>query len=161
MNKERAKRSNGNDHNNVVAAIRATAGMVLPLILFGSTGCNGNPPTHQQVQEQAAQTTVAVKQDAKEAVDATRKAAAVAESDVNDVATGVRKGLHEKTASPSAKVNLNSASQVRLAMLPGISFTKAGEIVNNRPYSAKKQLVARGILTAAELAKISPEITLE
>jgi DNA uptake protein ComE-like DNA-binding protein len=131
------------------------------LLLLGIAGCNGNPPTHQQVQQQAAQTTVAVKQDAKEAVDATRKAAANAEADVNDVATGVKQGLHEDAAKPADKVNLNSATLVELAMLPGISFTKAGDIVKKRPYVREHDLVSRGVLSEAEYSKIEPQITVE
>ena len=141
--------------------MRMSAVMLPGLMVLGSLGCNGNPPTHQQVQQQAAQTTVAVKQDAKQAVDATRKAAAVAEAGVNDVASGVKQGLHEDTASTGEKVNLNTATLVQLAMLPGISFTKAGDIVKKRPYTREHELVSRGVLTEAEYAKVEPQITLE
>ncbi len=152
-----AKRSIGNSRERKdMAAILLSAAMVL-----GTAGCNGNPATHQEVQQQAAQTTVAVKQDAQQAVDATRKAAANAESDVNDVAKGVKQGLHEDTATPGEKVNLNSGTLVQLAMLPGISFTKAGDIVKKRPYSSEHELVSRGVLTEAEYAKVEPQITLE
>ena len=142
--------------------VRGLAGLLLPAaMVVAGLGCNGNAPTHQQVQQQAAQTTVAVKQDAQQAVDATRKAAAVAESSVNDVAAGVKQGLHEDTAKPGDKVNLNSGTLVQLAMLPGISFTKAGDIVKKRPYSTEHELVTRGVLTEAEYSKVEPQITLE
>ncbi len=135
--------------------------LLFAAMILGATGCNGNPPTHQEVQQQAAQTTVAVKQNAQQAVDATRKAAAVAESDINDVATGVKQGLHEDAARPGDKINVNSASQVRLAMLPGISLSAAGDIVKQRPYARKHDLVSRGVLTEAEYARVEPRITVE
>ena len=135
--------------------------LLTSLAALGMFGCNGNQPTHEQVQQQAAQTTVAVKQDAQQAVDATRKAAAVAEADVNDVAAGVKQGLHENSAAPADKVSLNTATRVRLATLPGISFAEAGEIVKNRPFTKKHELVSRGVLSEAEFAKVESQITVE
>jgi DNA uptake protein ComE-like DNA-binding protein len=144
------------------SGMREMALVFLPAaMLVGLAGCNGNPPTHEQVQQQAAQTTVAVKQGAQQAVDATRKAAAVAESDVNDVATGVKQGLHEGTAKPGDKVNLNSATQVRLAMLPGISLSVAGDIVKQRPYARRHDLVRKGVLTEAQYAQVESQITVD
>ena len=131
------------------------------LLLLGLQGCDGNPPTHQQVQQQAAQTTVAVKQDAKAAVEATRKAAANAEADVNDVASGVKQGLQEDAAKPGDKINLNTATLVELATLPGVSFTKAGDIIKKRPYVREHDLVSRGVLSEAQYSKIEPQITVE
>jgi DNA uptake protein ComE-like DNA-binding protein len=132
-------------------AVGAAVGMML------AAGCN-TAPSHEQVQQDAAQTTAAVKQGAQEAAAATKQAASVAVSDVNDVAAGVRQGLKE---NDSSKADLNTSSQVRLALLPGISMAKAGEIVDKRPYRSTHQLVSRGIVTADEYGKIASLVTVK
>ena len=130
-------------------------------VLFSSAacvslaGCDNSRPTDQQVQQQAAQATATAKEGAKQAVAATQVAAAEAERGLNDVAAGVKQGMHEN-APP---VDLNNASQVRLATLPGISLSKAGDIVNGRPYSSPRQLVSRGLLTSDQYAKIATQVT--
>ncbi len=126
--------------------------------LMFADGCSTAPPSHEQVQQDAAQTTAAVKQGAQEAAAATKQAAAAAVSDVNDVAAGVRQGLKE---NDSSKADLNTSSQVRLALLPGISMAKAGEIVDKRPYRSTHQLVSRGIVTADEYGKIASLVTVK
>ncbi len=122
-------------------------------------GCTGSQPSDQQVKQQAAETTAAVKQGAKQAVAATQEAAGTAVRDVNDVAAGVKEGLG-KDGSPAgtSRIDLNSASQIRLATLPGISFSKAGEIVDGRPYASTHQLVSRGLLTSDQYAKIASQV---
>jgi DNA uptake protein ComE-like DNA-binding protein len=139
----------------------AGVGSLATLVLVA--GCNGSAPTQQQVQQQAAQTTVAAKQGAKEAVAATKQAAAVAVQDVNSVAAGVKEGIRQDTpngsAKSSTKANLNTSTQLRLAMLPGISMSKAGEIVDQRPYSSKRQLVSKGLLTEEQYARIADDVT--
>ena len=117
-------------------------------------GCDTRP-TDQQVQQQAAQATATAKQGAKQAVAATQSAAADAERTVNDVAAGVKQGIHENAPA----VDLNTASQVRIATLPGISLSKAGDIVKGRPYTSARQLVSRGLLTDEQYADISAQVT--
>jgi hypothetical protein len=130
-------------------------------VLFSSAacltlaGCDNSRPTDQQVQQQAAQATATAKEGAKQAVAATQVAAAEAERGLNDVAAGVKQVIHED-APP---VDLNTASQIRLATLPGISLSKAGDIVNGRPYSAPHQLVSRGLLTRDQFARIATQVT--
>ena len=131
----------------VCALLAATAGI-------GLAGCDNTRPSDQQVQEQAAQATATAKQGAKEAVAATQAAAAEAERDVNDVAAGVKQGIHEN-APP---VDLNAATQVRIATLPGISLSKAGDIVKGRPYASPHELVSRGLLTGDQYAKIAGQV---
>jgi DNA uptake protein ComE-like DNA-binding protein len=127
---------------------------------IGAVGCNGSGPSQQQVQQQAEQTTVAAKQDAKDAVAATRVAAAEAEKDVNAAAAGIKSGLQQNTAGDADnRANLNKSSQIRLAMLPGISMSKAGEIIDHRPYANAHQLVTRGLLTEDEYLKIAADVT--
>ena len=117
-------------------------------------GCDSRP-TDQQVQQQAAQATATAKEGAKQAVVATQAAAADAERGLNDVAAGVKQGMHEN----APRVDLNTASQIRIATLPGISLSKAGDIVNGRPYRATRELVSRGLLTNQQYADIVTQVT--
>ena len=90
-----------------------------------------NPPaSDQHLQEQAAQATEQAKQGSKEALADARVAAKNAEQAVNDVAAGVKQGLDSKsTPAGSARLDLNSASEADLASLPGISVSKAKQII--------------------------------
>jgi DNA uptake protein ComE-like DNA-binding protein len=142
----------GRNHFSKTALFSVVLVATMTLIF---AGCDGPRPSDQQVQQQAAQTTAAVKQGAEQAASATKAAAGVAVQDVNDVAAGVKEGIHE-SAPP---VDLNSSSQVRLATLPGISFDKAGQIVDGRPYTSPRQLVSRGLLTRDQYAKIASQVT--
>jgi DNA uptake protein ComE-like DNA-binding protein len=132
----------------------------LSLLTMCAAGCNGSAPSQQQVQQDAAQTTAVAKQDAQQAVAATRQAAAVAVQDVNAAASGVKSGLQQSSPSDSTtKANLNTSTQVRLALLPGISLSKAEEIIDKRPYASPRQLVSRGVLTQEQYDKIAPDVT--
>ena len=95
-----------------------------------------NPPADdQRLKEQAAQATQQAKQGSKEALADARVAAKNAEQAVNDVAAGVKQGIDDKS-TPSARVDLNSASGADLTALPGISVRKAREIIDHRPYAS-------------------------
>ena len=56
-------------------------------------------------------------------------------------------------------VDINSASTARIAMLPGISISKAHDIVEGRPYRNPHALVGRGLLTQEQYDHISDKIT--
>ncbi len=56
-------------------------------------------------------------------------------------------------------VNINSASKEDLMKLPGITGDMADKIVAGRPYTSRKQLVSKKILTAAELRMIKAKVT--
>ena len=65
------------------------------------------------------------------------------------------------TAKPSAStpaagepMDINSASADQLKTLPGIGDAYAKRIVAGRPYTAKNQLVARGVLPQATYDKV-------
>ncbi len=121
------------------------------------TACNPSPPTDQQVQRAAARATVDAKQGAKQAVVAAQAAAIVATRQAGNLAAGIREGMKEK----APLIDLNSASRITLATLPGISLKKAGEIVDQRPYSSSRQLVSRGVITRSEYTKIAPKVTVK
>jgi DNA uptake protein ComE-like DNA-binding protein len=136
--------------------------LALSAVLPWLAGCNQAPPQNdQQLKQQAAQTTEQVKQDAKEAAANARVAAATAERKVDDIAAGVKEGMHNDKPSPAGaavEVDINSASAGKLTTLPGISAARAQRIVDNRPYGAPHDLVTKGVVSEAEYARISGNI---
>jgi DNA uptake protein ComE-like DNA-binding protein len=118
-----------------------------------------NPPaSDQHLQEQAAQATETAKQQSKVALAQAQVAAANAERAVNDVAAGVKQGL-DSNNPPATAVDLNSASVVTLAGLPGISLVKAKQIADHRPYTSSHDLVSSGLLTEQQFDNIAPKVT--
>jgi DNA uptake protein ComE-like DNA-binding protein len=133
--------------------------LVSCLALLWLAACSTKPQSDQQIKQQAAQTTEQVKAGAKQAAADAKVAAANAERKANDIAAGVKQGLHNN-ASPksSGSVDINSASQARLTALPGITAARARRIINNRPYASPHDLVSKGVLTRAEYDQISGQI---
>ena len=132
--------------------IPAVIGLAIVTML---TACSPSAPTDQQVQRAAAKATVEARQGAKQAVVAAQAAAVVATRQIGNLAVGVRQGMKEK----APLIDLNSASRVKIATLPGISLKKAAVIVAGRPYSSSRELVSRHIVTASQYRKIEPKVT--
>ncbi len=144
---------------NTLAAIAMTAA----LAWLAGCNTNGTPKSDQQLQQDAAKTTEQVKQGAKEAAADARVAAANAERKVDDVADGVKQGLHSNDkpspgVTPSGAIDINSASATELETLPGISASRAQHIVDNRPYASPHDLVAKGVVSEAEYARVSGKV---
>ncbi len=55
-------------------------------------------------------------------------------------------------------LDINSASEAELQALPGIGDKRAAEIVKNRPYKGKDELVQKNIIPAGVYAKIKNQI---
>ncbi|HSB76893.1 MAG TPA: helix-hairpin-helix domain-containing protein [Terriglobales bacterium] len=111
--------------------------IILSLALAGCTACfvRQNP---QQLKEKTAQTTAALKRDAKA------------------VAAGVREGW-----SRDKPLNVNTATPAQLASLPGINASKAERIVANRPYSKPEDLLNRGVLSRRDYERIADLLTVK
>lgn len=64
------------------------------------------------------------------------------------------------TASATAgdKIDINTATLDQLKAFPGIGDAYAKRIVDGRPYTAKNQLLSRGVLPAATYNKIKDKI---
>lgn len=115
----------------------------------------------EQLKEQAAKTTQDVKQGAKQAAAEAKVGAANAERKLNAIAAGVKEGLHDSPGDKpgAARMDLNTASEDDLVSLPGITSSKAGAIIDNRPYASSHQLVTKHILTEAQYERIASRVT--
>jgi DNA uptake protein ComE-like DNA-binding protein len=137
--------------------LAAACGLGL-LITAGLAGCD-NRPTHEEIRQRSADATRDVQKGAKQVAADTKVAAAKAVDGVNAVAEGVKDGANSgKSGDSGDLVDINSASTARIAMLPGISISKAHDIVEGRPYDNAQALVHRGLLTQQQFDRISGKI---
>jgi len=127
----------------------------------GTSGCfRSTSESDQQLRQKSADATREVKKGAKQLAANTKVAAANAVNGVNAVAEGVKEGVKSnKDGAPNDLVDINSASTVTIALLPGVSITKAHDIVKNRPYRSPRSLVQRGLLTQSQFDRIADKIT--
>jgi DNA uptake protein ComE-like DNA-binding protein len=86
----------------------------------------------QQLREQTAHATEQAKKNAQEAAADARVAAANAERKLDDIAAGVKQGLHNGKNS-DGRLDVNSASRDQLLALPGMTPARAQHIINSRP----------------------------
>jgi DNA uptake protein ComE-like DNA-binding protein len=139
---------------NGLTALAVTAGVAW----LAGCNSNGTPQSDQQIRDNAAKTTAQVKAGAQQAAADAKVAAANAERKVDDVAAGVKDGMHADGKPSAGVIDINSASTLQLETLPGISSARAQRIVDNRPYSAPHDLVAKGVVSEAEYARVSGKI---
>jgi hypothetical protein len=133
---------------------------VVGMLAFALLGCTNGKPNDQEIRQKSEQATRDARQGAKELAAKTKVAAANAVEGVNAAAQGVKDGIKSgKAGDTSDKVDINSASTARLALLPGISITKAHNIVQGRPYRGAHSLVRRGLLTQDQYDRIADKIT--
>jgi len=139
-----------------IAAICALG--ILSAALIGCT--NSSNQNDQEIRQKSAEATRDVQKGAKQLADGTKVAAAKAVDGVNAVAQGVKDGVSSNKQDESTDlVDINSASTASIAMLPGISISKAHDIVEGRPYKNAHTLVHRGLLTQEQYDRIASKIT--
>jgi competence protein ComEA len=66
--------------------------------------------------------------------------------------------ISEKIAADATKLDLNTATPQQLKALPGMGDAYVKRIVDGRPYTAKNQLVTRGILPQPAYEQIKDQI---
>jgi hypothetical protein len=130
-------------------------------LTFALPGCyRSTTQNDQEVRQKSAEATRQVQKGAKQLAADTKVAAANAVDGVNAVAQGVKDGVNSgKQGDGSDLTDINSASTASIAMLPGISISKAHDIVKGRPYRDPHALVHRGLLTQEQYDRISGKIT--
>jgi DNA uptake protein ComE-like DNA-binding protein len=140
-----------------IAAICALG--ILAAALIGCTN-NSTNQNDQEIRQKSAEATRDVQKGAKQLAAGTKVAAAKAVDGVNAVAQGVKDGVSSNKQDESSDlVDINSASTASIAMLPGISISKAHDIVGGRPYRNAHALVRRGLLTQEQYDRIASKIT--
>jgi len=140
-----------------IAAICALGILAVAFVgcTYGSTSQND-----QEIRQKSADATRDVQKGAKQLAADTKVAAARAVDGVNAVAQGVKDGVNSnKQGETSDLVDINSASTASIAMLPGISISKAHDIVKGRPYRNAHVLVHRGLLTQEQYDRVADKIT--
>jgi competence protein ComEA len=110
----------------------------LSLLLILLTACTQKPQNSEDLREKTAETTAAVKRDAKA------------------VASGIREGW-----SRDKPLDLNSATRDQLMSLPGVDDAAADRIVAGRPYSESDELVRRRIVSRGEFDKIADRVSVK
>jgi competence protein ComEA len=68
------------------------------------------------------------------------------------------KSANAPVASPTDKLDINTATPDQLKSFPGIGDAYAKRIIDGRPYTAKNQLVSRGIIPQGVYDKIKDSI---
>jgi competence protein ComEA len=66
--------------------------------------------------------------------------------------------VSEKIAADAGKLDINTATVDQLKALPGIGDVYIKRIIDGRPYTAKNQLVTRGILPQPAYEKIKDQV---
>jgi DNA uptake protein ComE-like DNA-binding protein len=123
------------------------------LCLLGFAGCS-NQDTNK-TREEAAKTASEFKQATKEAGKEIKKGAEEARKQGSAIAEGVREGWN----SDEKPVNVNSASRSQLMTLPGIDAKSANRVIAGRPYHAKEELQAKGVISSDEYQRIENRVT--
>ena len=135
--------------------IRLVAAMMLCTALLWFGGCSDR--SDRQIRDQAERATEQAKVQAQKAAEEARAAAANATRQANDVAQGVRDGMHNGHDGRGV-VNVNAASRADLESLPGVNPATADRIAENRPYNTPYDLVRKRVISQSEFNRISGSV---
>lgn len=138
--------------------------VVVALSLIGCNARNSNTNAQsqeskdQKTREDVSNATAKVKEESRVAAKNLDEAAHQAAHDARVAAQGAKEGWNRKETTV---VNVNSASKTQLESLPGMSAKQSENVINNRPYSSKHDLVAKGIISQEEYDRIADRLTAE
>jgi hypothetical protein len=124
------------------------------------TGCTQKSTAPEQTREETAEAAKKVKEESKEVAKKIEDASDQVKEQVKAVAKGAKEGWNgdkDKTKT----VDINTASEDELISLPGIGKTEARRIIKARPFTTKRELVSRGILTEDDYRKLSGHVTVK
>lgn len=128
--------------------------------IFASTGCDTSPEAQRErdakTREEVAKATARAKPVIEEAGRKLDQAANAAAHDLKATAEGAHDGWKN---GPHSLVNVNSATQTELESLPGISASDARQIIDNRPYASKQDLLAKNAISRADYDRIRDRVT--
>jgi competence protein ComEA len=122
-------------HPKAVRIVSSTLLLMLCWLWVGCTACLTRQDPGE-LREKTAQTTAALKSDAKA------------------IGQGVREGLKRDEI-----VDINRATNEQLTRLPGIDNARAERVIAARPYKTAHELVTRRVLSAEEYQRIREHIT--
>ena len=134
--------------------VRLAVTMMLCAAVLWMASCGRSD---RQIRNQAQEATERAKAEAEKAAADARVAAANATREANDVAQGVRAGLHN--GHGATLVNVNSASRTELEGLPGVTAGTASRIEADRPYGSAHDLVRKGAVSEGEYDRIAGDVT--
>jgi DNA uptake protein ComE-like DNA-binding protein len=140
-------------HHQILIRLAVTAALCAGVLWLSS--CSNR--SDRQIRDQAQRATEQARVQAQKAAAEARAAAANATREANDVAQGVRQGMHNGRPRPGP-VNVNAASRADLASLPGISPATADRIAGNRPYRTPFDMVRKRVISQAEFNRISGDV---
>lgn len=113
----------------------------------------------EKTREQVADAVENAKPKLEEAGRKVGEAAKTAAEDAQAAAQGVKEGWDRGTSGSSNVLNLNTASEADLSALPGISHRDARNIIANRPYAERHELVSKGVLSEEQYRGVRDEVT--
>jgi DNA uptake protein ComE-like DNA-binding protein len=140
-------------HSGMLIRLAATAGLCAGVLWLSS--CSNQ--SDRQIREQAEHATEQARAQAEKAAAEARAAAANATRQANDVAQGVRQGMHNGQPGPGP-VNVNAASRADLESLPGVTPATADRIAENRPYNTPFDMVRKRVISQSEYNRISGDV---
>jgi DNA uptake protein ComE-like DNA-binding protein len=141
------------EQSGILIRLGAAAALCAAVLWLG--GCQNQ--SDRQIRDQAERATEQARAQAQKAADEARVAAANATREANDVAQGVRDGIHNGHPGPGA-INVNAASRADLESLPGVTPATADRIAENRPYGTPYDLVRKRVISQNEFNRISGSV---
>ena len=138
-------------HHGILIRLAASAALCAAMLWLG--GCTNR--SDRQIRDQAERATEQARAQADKAAAEAKAAAANATREANDVAQGVREGIHNGHGGP---VNVNAASRADLETLPGVTPATANRIAENRPYGTPFDMVRKRVITQSEFNRISGDV---